>query len=315
MKRMRFIYFTVVLLWVNFALAQKSIDWTTVDFADEYKIKAKISGSASKSLTSDPTFVNDYFLTQATLMKGSSQAGTLQKQDVGSVFAEASLGGVSKEAIQEMVDELYVEFVEELKAIGLTITDGDELINSEFAQDKNDKDKNLIGKTGNEPLFDKVSVMEGSDIKEQMIFRPEDKNIYATSKTVYGNFYMKPSMKLGINMISIGYVVRFAAFDDKKKGLSKNTLTTTAALSIQPVIMIYNSKGAASWISVEKQIWGNNDWSEGLVETASRDGSYMGLSSSAEYAIGAMEDKYIAELKSILSNLQKDIVGVLKENL
>ena len=320
MKKLLFSLLAIALLVAPQAQAKnkdknKTIDWNQVDFVKDYKIKAKIPGSVGKSLSKNPTFISDFYLTQASLMKGSSKAGTLQKQGVGSVFSEVELGGISKEALQNLVEELYQEFTNELKSAGLNIVDGKQLIETSYAQSKKDDKNSMVGQADGNAIFDKVSFTTGSDIREQYIFRPEGKIVYTTWKKIPANFYQRLSSKESTNLISIGYTVRFAAFNGQHVGLSKNRLETHAALSITPSIMIVNPKGSFSWITVGENIWGNSGWAEGLVKTSSRDGSFVGLSSSADYAVAANQDQYIAELKSIVSNLQKSIVSVLKENM
>lgn len=318
MKKLLFPLFAFVLLTVTQVHAKdknKTTDWTKVDFVKNYKMKAKIPGSVRKSLANNPTFISDYSLTQASVMKGSSHAGTLQKQGVHSVFSEVQLGGISQEALQKAVDELYQQFVSELKKAGIKVTDGKQLLNTPYAQSKKDNKNTLVGQAGDEAIFAKNSALTGSSIREQYIFRPKGKLVYTTWKKVYGNFFQKLSSQGKTNLIGIWYTVGFAAFEGKHSGLSKNSLNTHAALSITPGIMIINPKGAFSSISIDGSIWGNNTWAEGLIKTSSKDGSFWGLSSSADYAIAANEDHYIAELKSIVSNLQKSIVKLLKENM
>lgn len=292
---------------------QAQIDWSKVNFEDEYKSKTKIPGSAAKSLQANPVFINDYYLTQASLMKGASHAGTIQKQGVTSVFAEAALAGVSPEALQALIEELYTHFVEDLKGIGLNVTNGDAVMQSKYVLSKADKKNVMIGKTDGQYIYDKSPAidMSGSDIKEQYIFRPANNNVFATFK-IPGTFYQNLAAKEKINLISIGYIVRFAQFDGKNSGLSKNSLTTTAGLMITPVISLVNPKGSFAWITYDKNIYGNNDWSNGLIKTGSRDGSALGLSSSADYAIDANQEKYLNELKQMIIYLQKDIANQLK---
>lgn len=290
-------------------------DWSKVDFVKKYKVQTKIPGGVAKSLKSEPTFLNDYSITQASLMKGTSQAGMMQKQGVGSVFSEAALAGVSADALQKLIDELHAEFVTELKAIGLNITDGQEVIDNSNASGKADRKNAMIGKTDGKVVYDKTNVLDNTpDIKEQNIFRPRDKNVFLTTAKVPGNFYNNEAKKANVNMISIKYLVRFASFEGSKS-MTRNKLTTTAGLSILPTISIINPKAAWGWIEFNKPIDGNNDWSKGLVETDSRDGSFWGLSSKGEYSIHADEAKYIEELRQIVLNAQKAIVAQIKANL
>ncbi|UTW66402.1 hypothetical protein KFE94_17400 [bacterium SCSIO 12643] len=311
MKKIR-IHFIILMMCLG-AQAQAQIDWSKVNFEDEYKAKTKIPGSAAKSLQSNPVFINDYYLTQASLMKGVSHAGTIQKQGVTSVFAEAALVGVSPEALQALIEELYISFVADLKGIGLNVTNGDATMQSKYVLSKADKKNVMIGKTDGQYIYDKSPAidMSGSDIKEQYIFRPKNNNVFTTFK-IPGTFYQNLAAKEKINLISIGYIVRFAQFEGQNSGLSKNSLTTTAGLMITPVISLVNPKGSFAWITYDKNIYGNNDWSNGLIKTGSRDGSALGLSSSADYAIDANQEKYLNELKQLIIYLQKDIANQLK---
>ena len=311
MKNLRINLSTLLILLTFYTSAQT--DWSTVDYAKEYKSKTKIPGSAVKSLQANPVFINDYYLTQASQMKGSSHAGTMQKQGVKSVFAEAALAGVNPEGLQALTQELYENFVAELKSIGLEITTGDALMQSKYVLSKSDKKNVMIGKSDGEYLYDKSPAidMSGSDIKEQYIFRPKGNNVFATFK-IPGTFYQNLSAKEKVNLISVGYVIRFANFEGTNTGLSKNTLTTTAGLMITPVIALVNPKGSFAWITYEKRIYGNNDWSKGLITTDSRDGSALGLSSSADYAIDADQEMYLSEIKNMIIYLQKDIAKQIK---
>jgi len=294
------------------AAAQKSTNWEAVDFVDEYKIKYKISGGAAKLLQSRPTFINDYSISQATLMKGSSQAGTLQKQGTGSVFAEAALGGISKQEFQQMVDECYQQFKSELEAIGISITDGREVVQSRFAQKKKGKNRTLVGQAPDDPIFEKISALEGSDIKEVLHFRPTDKYIVNSWKNV-STLAFRLSSKEDVNTISINYQVRFANFEGIKKGLSENILETQAGLSVVPVIEINNPKGKKSQVFVKKSIHGGDSWAKGMVKTAEKDGDWLELSSSADYALAADSEAFIQELKSMILSFQEDLIQGLQE--
>ncbi|MEP1094050.1 MAG: hypothetical protein ABJG78_03010 [Cyclobacteriaceae bacterium] len=301
---------TIILVSIFISLESRSqTDWSTVDFSKEYKVDTKIQGAVAKSLKSNPTFINDYTIVQASLMKGASRAGTLQKQGVGSVFAEAALAGVSPDALQALISELYQGFVNELNSAGLSVTDGESLLQTKYVVGKKKDKKAIIGKTDGTYIYDKSGPMGGS-IKEQYLFRPKNVNVFTKPGVMGANFYQNLASKEAVNLISIEYTIMFANFEGSKSGLSKNSLSTSAGLVIMPKIKLINPKGSFSWIVFEKNIDGNNDWSKGLIEKGSNDGSAFGLSSNADYAIEADQVKYIAELKSIILNLQK---GIAKE--
>ncbi|HEY9115917.1 MAG TPA: hypothetical protein VIN10_14555, partial [Bacteroidales bacterium] len=75
-------------------------------------------------------------------------------------------------------------------------------------------------------------------------------------------------------------------------------------------------KGAWAYVSIGKgAIQGNNHWGKEMVEKSSKDGSFWGLSSSADYALEADEALYIAELKALISSLQSAMVDAMKEEM
>jgi hypothetical protein len=288
-------------------------DWSTIDFMKEGKVDTKGIG---KSFKSNPVFINDYYIMQASMMKGSSKSGVMQKQGVGAVFSDASLAGVSAEALQSLIDDLHTQFIQELKNAGLNIVDGEALLQTDYVQSKKSDKKVMAGKTDGNVIYDKLGGTDANsyDIKEVNYFRPKDKNIFTTSATISGNFYGKLAAKEKVTLMSIGYIIRFASFEGSKT-VSKNKLTTRAGLSVIPAIMIYNPSGSFSWIAFKQHIYGNNEWSNGLIEIDSRDGSYWGLSSKGKYAIEADEAKYIAELRSLISNMQKGIANHIKSEI
>lgn len=291
-------------------------DWSKVDFVKEYKMKIKLPGAAKKSLATNPTFITDFSINNALRMKRS------ESNAKGTVHSEVFFGGIPQDKFQAMVEELHQDFQSKLKDAGITLDNGEKLLQSDYALKQKENDKNLVGKTGSEPLHQKAGIMDGAIpgygalfVKEGMSFRPVGKNSYIAGNKIYANFYQKLSTQENVNLISIGYYITFAGFEGSR-GYSSARLETSAALSIQPVIMLTNPKGAFAFASMEGgPIWGNNDWSLGLKETELNKLEYFGLATSAKYAIQADPDKYVAELKSIIMNYQSGLVNALKSNL
>lgn len=286
--------------------------WENVDFFDKYKGKIKVPGSAKKNLSGNPSFIRDYAIGNAMVMKDS------EKNAKGSVFAEVLFGGIPQEPFQNMVEELYQQFSDELSDAGLTVSDGDQLLQSEWALKKADQKGSWIGKTGSDPIHEKGKLMDGGiitgfgvwGVKEAVYFRPVNKNVYMTDKKVYGTFYSNLSAKNGVNLIAVYYNITFASFDGGR-GYNTSKLTIQPNLTIQPTIVI----DGVTITFRDLPIWGNNDWSLGIVETDLDKLDYFGLATSGEYAIKADADKYITEVKAIISNFQKDLIHALKEEL
>lgn len=308
--------FILVLFFIASALNaqdknEKLTDWETVDIAKTWKIGAKISGSVAKSLKSESTFIQNYAIEQATMMVGSASSS-----NNSSLFSGAALGGVSEAAIQHLTNELYADLVSKLKAVGLKITEGEEVVNSDYANKKRDDKSTFIGKKEG-PEYEKLNSLDDYSVRERMTFWPENTNIaYNTSLIKSGLFNQKLSKSTNTNFISVVYDVRFAQFDDAKGYKGKLYLTTKPGLYVSVTFNIMNPKGAWGSVSIGKgAIQGNNNWSKGLVEKSSKDGSFWGLSSSADYALDADETVYIAELKALITSLQSAMVDAIKEKM
>jgi len=317
MRKQTTFYLVVALLFtVNALFAQdkkgKLTDWETVDIADTWKIKAKVPGGIAKSMMSEPTFIMNYELKQATMMVGSAASS-----NSASLFSGAALGGVSEDAIQKLTDELYADLVSKLEAAGLKITEGDEVVNSEYALKKSDTKSTFVGKKDGKAEYEKLNSLDDYSVREQMIFWPENTNFaYNTSLTKSGLFTQNLSKNTNTNVISVVYDVRFAQFDDDKGYKGKLYLTTKPGLYVAVSFSFMNPKGAWGSVTIGKgAIQGNNNWSKGVVEKSSKDGSFWGLSSSADYALDADEAQYIAELKALITNLQSAMVDAMKEEM
>jgi len=290
-------------------------NWENVDFVNDYKIKFKLA-SASKSLKETSVFITDYSVNNALRMKGS------ESNSKGTVHSDVFFGGIPQDKFQAMVEELYQHFQTELTKAGIKLSDGEKEIDSEYANKQKENEKNIIGKTSNETRHQKAGAVEGSIpgyavlfVKEGVSFRPANKNVYIAGNKIYANFYQKLATQENVNLLNLSYNITFAGFEGSR-GYSSDSLETQPFLSIFPMISLVNPKGAASFITVsEGPIWGNGDWSLGIKETDLNKLDYFGLATSADYAIEADPDKYIAEVKAIIMNFQTDLVAALKAEL
>lgn len=319
MRTMKFLSAVMLLFVISVAFAkdkkpEKKV-WENVDFISDYKVKFKLA-SASKSLKETSLFVTSYSVNNALRMKGS------ESNSKGTVHSEVFFGGIPKDKFQAMVDELYQHFQDELTKAGIKVSDGEKEINSEYANKQKENDKNIIGKTGNEPSQHKSGIGEGTFpsypilfVKEGVTFRPAGKNVYIPGNKIYANFYQKLATQENVNLINVNYNITFAAFDGSR-GYSSASLETKPVLAILPLFSMTNPKGSFSFITVEGgPIWGNEGWSLGIKETDLNKLDYFGLATSADYAIEADPDKYIAEVKAIIMNFQTDFVAALKAEL
>jgi hypothetical protein len=314
--------FSIILIAVFSMTVFGQQDWSKVDFFDEYKGKVKIGGASAKALKENKIFVNYYTVGQATTMKGSEKSATK------AVYSEVSLAGLENAAYQQMVDELYRQLLAELEAAGLQITNGDDVLNSGYAQErlaKGKKDEH-IKKTGANPAYEgKMKITEGAmpgygawAVTRDITFPPGNANIYYTDDIIKaGNFYQKLATKENFNLLSIQFFVSFASFDGGR-GYKDISLATNPVLAISATVKLITPNGAANTIFFKDfPVWAGSEWSEGIEKGKDNKNSAeaFGLARSAEYEIRANSDRYLNEVKDIISNLQKDIVEGIKTSL
>jgi len=297
-------------------------NWNKVDYANDYKRKVNISGGSVKSLKKNKTFVAGYTVSQATFMKGSNTTAT------SGVHSKAGLGGLDNESYLLMVEELYKEFVQELEAAGLQITEGEDVMATEFVQAKIAKNKQdeYIGSTGDSPILEgKKKISDGSipgygawAVHRDVSFQPGNKNIYQTTNLLkWGNFNLKLAAKEKYNLILINFYVSFAYFDGSS-GYRDIKLKTNAVMAVSVQVSIFSASGGKTEVYYKKlPIWGGDDWNLGFNTTKNNasDAELFGLALSTEYQISADPKKYMQEAKSIIGNLQKDIAKGIKESL
>lgn len=318
MKRIKALSILTIISFFIFSIhAQK--DWSKVDFTKEYKGNVKFSGGTHKSLVKNKTFINSYTISQATVMKGSETSAT------AGVYSEASLYGISKEDYQKMVDELYAELISELESIGITITDGEDVLATDYVKKQIEKDSksSLIGSTGNPPSYEgKKKITEGSitgypawAVLRDLTFPPTNVNRCINwDPFKMGNFYAKTANE-GYNLMGISFHVTFASFDGGK-GYKDVKLSTQPVIAVKATIGV-GSPGGGGGVTYKKDVWGSADWVKemGKIKDNKGDAEFFGLARSADFAVIADSDAYLAEVKAIISNLQKDIVKNIKSTL
>lgn len=310
----------LTLLFISGSLFAQS-DWSKYNFEKENKRKVKINGGGAKALKNNKTFINGYAVHQATYMKGSESSATK------AVYSRAGLGGLDNPSYQKMVDGLYTELVDGLKDAGLNITDGEDVLASDFATKRKAKDKNgeSIGNVGTETSYTgKKKISEGSmpgytvwAVHEDVSFRPTNANIYLSTNILsMGNFYQKLVQKEEYNLMMVDFYVTFASFDGGR-GYKNISLETNAVMAVSVKVWVMTAGGKAEIYYKDMPVWGGDDWSLGLekVKDNASTSEWLGLARSGEYYVMADPEKYISEVKSMISSLQKDLIKGIKSEL
>jgi len=154
-------------------------------------------------------------------------------------------------------------------------------------------------------------------VHEDVSFHPTNKNIYISSNIVsMGNFYQKMVLKENYNLMMVNFFITFASFDGGK-GYKNISLQTNAVLALSVQVNVMTPSGKVEVYYKNMPVWGNADWSLGLEEVKDNASTseWLGLARSGEYYVMADKEKYISEAKSMISNLQKDIIKGMKVEL
>jgi hypothetical protein len=304
-------------------------DWSTVNFTEEYKGQFKMKGKTAKLLTKHKVFVNNFEVKQATIAKGSQSTSALQSGNPKTIYSTVGLVGVSKEAYQQMVNNLHNQFLEELKAIGLDITNGDDVLNLPYVKKQIAKDKkntiaentgNMMGYEGKKKVdSDRIpGYPNGSAaVRNDYTFVPQNVNrCINTNMMKSGNFYQKITDQ-GFNFFNVRYYVNFVSFNGSR-GYKDIKIASVPVISVNVVVDYKGPKGAWQVFNYKKDIYSTNEsWIKDMrkVKDNSSTANFLGLASSFGYEVDADSKAYLAELESILTNLQKDIVKNLKKGI
>jgi ACT domain-containing protein len=327
MKTRTFFIYLLVLLLISFkANAQ---DWNTVNFGEKYKGQFKMKGKSAKMLTKHKVFVNNFEVKQAVIAKGSQTTSALQSGKRKSIYSTVGLVGVSKEAYQQMVNNLHNQFVEELKAIGLDITNGDDVLNLPYVKKQIAKGKKstIAGNTGNTMGYQGKKKINSDRIigypngtaavKNDYSFVPQNVNRCINTNMIKSGIFYQKITDQGFNFLNVRYYVNFVSFNGSR-GYKDIKIASVPVISVNVEVDYNGPKGAWQVFNYKKDIYSTNEsWVKGMrkVKDNSADANFFGLASSFGYEVEADSEAYLAELESILTNLQKDIVKNLKTGI
>ena len=140
---------------------------------------------------------------------------------------------------------------------------------------------------------------------------------YSRSLHKSGLFYGNLSKKEKVNLISVKFLVSFATFDGGR-GFKSINLSTKPLLALSLQATLVTANGSINFISYAKlPAVGGEDWSLGLKKGKDNrsDAEFFGLARSADFELTADSDKYLAEVRAMISALQKDIAKQIKAKL
>lgn len=184
------------------AMAQKN--WATYDFKNHYE--PKLWGGKKTITENKRVFVSDFVISQVVMANGK-QMGT-------SNFAKmsVSMSPLDQNVYNDLVNRLYKEFIDDLKAQGFEIVSDAEVAASEFVKNANEKKNVYAWYTETAPLQDADQF--GS---ETLRFRPEKKYIVVNSGKILGNFNPQYSKAIKAQIIYVNLAINFVTFDGSRR--------------------------------------------------------------------------------------------------
>lgn len=280
--------------------AQK--DWSLYDFTVHYD--AKTYGGKNPILENKRVFVSDFVISQIVMANG--------KQMGAATFAKMSINmsPLDQKAYNELVNRLYKEFMESLKAQGFEIVSDEEVAASDFVKDANEKKNVYAWYTDSTPLQDTDQF--GS---ETMRFRPEKKYVVVNSGKILGNFNPKYSKAINAQVIYVNLAINFVTFDGARRAgyKGRTTIEATPYLMVTPTISWLNDRGGINVTTAHVEA--NTNWvGEKGIDERSTNSTVFGAVKGT-YIMDINEPVYMAEISAITQGLIKGYTATVKKEL
>ena len=280
--------------------AQK--DWSVYDFTVHYD--AKTYGGKKPILENKRVFVSDFVISQVVMANG--------KQMGAASFAKMSINmtPLDKKAYNELVNRLYNEFIESLKAQGFEIVSDEEVAASDFVKDANEKKNVYAWTTDSTPLQDTDQF--GS---ETMRFRPEKKYVVVNSGKILGNFNANYAKAINAQVIYANLAINFVTFDGARRAgyKGRTTIEATPYLMVTPTISWLNERGGINVTTTHVEA--NTNWvgEKGIDEITTNSTVFGAVKGT--YIMDINEPAYMAEISAITQGLIKGYTATVKKEL
>jgi hypothetical protein len=278
-------------------------DWSAYDFKIHYD--PKVYGGKKTILENKRVFVNDFVVSQVVLANGK-QMGT-------SSFAKmsVSMSPLDVKAYNDLVNSLYNQFIEDLKAQGFEIVPDKEVEASDFVKEANERKNVYAWYTDDKPLQDADQF--GS---ETMRFRPTNKYVVVNGAKIIGTFNTRFSKAINAQLLSMNLVINFVTFDGSRRSGYKGGASIEAFpyLAVYPYAYFLNERGGINFPS-PGGVEANPNWiGEKGIEKVSSSTTVFG-SAKGTYVMDINEPVYMTEISAITKGLVKEFTDSVKKEL
>lgn len=234
---------------------QADYDWAQYNFAPHFTIKN--GGGKNIFAEKKRLFISNFQVAQIIVANGKQTGqANLAKMTI-------SLTPIDLKAYQAVVDKLYQQFCDQLKAEGYTLVSDEEVANSEFAKKQHDG-KSVFFMYVKEPSY----YQDGNGNQVVNIF-PTNKYLAANYNPI-GNWPTKFGKAIDANIVSIVLTIYPVSFEGKRNSLSSKkgaSIEADANMSIYPTATASNERGGFGvWGSL---VDGKDNWvgPKGLTKT------------------------------------------------
>jgi hypothetical protein len=270
---------------------QATTDWTTYDFSKTFSYK---NGGGRKDIGKvKRIFIADFVVNQVVTAVG--------KQTGSANFAKMTVGlsGLDSKAYQQMVTQLYMQAIEQLKGAGYEVLSEEEVANNKFLAEDKGKDGGLFVNYINENF---ATFKEMNN--EVVGIRPLGKFAVRNSKVTSGIWYNKLCKSLNAQAVSISLNVNFMVFDGSRLGGARIEGTP---LIDAGAMMMWNNANGGMWVFPGDHMYGNNTWTKSGLEETNSATTIFGAAKSA-YVVTVSSAEYLAEIKGMLSGVSKTFI-------
>lgn len=280
---------------------QADYDWSQYNFSAHFSVK----NGGGKNIFADNKKI---FVSNVQVAQGDCRQWK-QTGQVNLAKMTISLTPIDLKAYQAVVDKLYQQFCDQLKAEGYTLVGDEEVANSEFAK-KQHNGKSIFCMYVKEPGFYKDA--NGNDVVN--IF-PTNKFLVANYNAIIGNWPTKFGKAIDANVVSIILTINPVSFEGKRGMGSKKgaSIEAIANMTIYPSCTASNERGGFGvWGSL---VDGKDNWvgPKGLFKT-DKDTDVFG-SVRETYVLDVNQDAFLSEVEALGGGIAKGYIGALMKEI
>lgn len=279
---------------------QADYDWSQYDFTPHFTLK---SGGGHKLFAENKRiFIANFQVSQVVVANGKQTGqANLAKMTIG-------MTPIDLKAYQAVVDKMYQQLVDQLKAEGYTIVSDEEVAATEFAQ-KQHNGKSVFAMYVKEPSFYKD--INGNEIVN--IF-PTNKFMLANYSSVLGNWPSKLGKAINANALSIVMTINPVSFDGSRgRGKKGASLEARANMTVSTYCLLSNERGGFGvWTT---PVDGKDNWvgPKGLSETDNNTDFFGSV--RGKYVLDVNQDAYLSEVEGLAGGVSKGFVKALMKEI